>query len=261
MPEQLKTKQVVAPIIKSDDLPDDVKKAGMGKDIDKWFYATVEAPDREKDIVRVAGIDLKSYSQNGPLKFISSHKRGPGPDGRLPVVGKAVEWVRTKHKATGSPALAVGIKFAPTELGKEMKALYDGDFLTDVSIGFEPLEAEPIKDGGYDYKASAIGELSACITGMNQFAGVLRALEAEPLTVQQPDNIWKAAEFTGLQAQITTLTDTLKSLTQELQKRLDDIEGAIEAAAQKNAGSTAAELPAKPKKIDPRKLADLLASL
>lgn len=224
MPE-LKTKNVTAPAIQTKDLPDDVVKAAEGKDIDVWFYATVEAPDREKDIVRVAGINLKEYAQNGPLKFISGHRRSPGPDGRLPVCGKAVEWIKTKHKSLGVPALAVGIKFAPNSLGQEMKELYEGDFLTDVSIGFEPVKSAPIGGGGFDYQESAIGELSACITGMNQFSGVLRALAEEVPLIPFPQDIWKAAEFTAVTTLLTDVTNQLKSLL----SRLDDIECAIEA--------------------------------
>lgn len=260
MPD-LKTKQVVAPAIKTADLPDDVVKAAEGKDIDRWFYATVEAPDREKDVVRVAGIDLKEYAQNGPLKFISGHRRAPGPDGRLPVCGKAVEWVKTKHKSLGFPALAVGIKFAPNDLGKEMKELYDGEFLTDVSIGFEPVKATPLKHGGFDYEESAIGELSACITGMNQYAGVLRALEAEveqnEVRVPFPQDIWKAAEYVALIDALKTIGDRLAEMNKQLTDRIDNLEDTLSSLPQSSASQDDRKEP-KSKKVDLDKLAAYL---
>lgn len=173
-------KTLTAPVISSDELPRDLRKAAEGEDIDKWFYASVEVPDHEKDIIRVAGIDTKKYAQNGgAIKFISNHNRAAGPDGRLPVIGKTVKWVPTRHVPTGMPAMAVAVKFAPTELGQEMRKLYDGGFLTDVSIGAEALKGKPIENGGIDYEQVAIAELSACINGMNQFAGVVRALDDE----------------------------------------------------------------------------------
>jgi hypothetical protein len=174
----MQTKHLDAPVIAQSDLPDEVLKAGEGVDIDMWVYASVETADREGDIVRVKGIDTTSFAQGGgALKFLVAHQRGPMADGSLPVLGKAVKWVATKHKTTGLPAMATAIKFAPTELAQDTKKLYDGGFLTDVSIGFQPKKSTPIQGGGFDYEECAVAELSACITGMNPLASIVRAIE------------------------------------------------------------------------------------
>ncbi len=221
MPE-LKTKHVVAPVINVSNMPDDVFKAAGEVDADIWFYATVEKADREGDIVRVKGIDTKSFAQNGPIKFILSHSSRPLANGQLPVLGKAVKWVKTTHKEMSVPALAVGIKFADTDLAQQTKALYDGEFLTDVSIGFQPITSKPIPGKGFDFEECAIGELSACVTGMNAFAGVLRAIEDEP-----------AAPLKLSDEDLTKITDATKahidSLFTKLNKRQDDFEDSLSA--------------------------------
>ncbi len=224
MPD-LKTKHVIAPLIQTADLPDDVLKAAEGEDIDKWFYATVEHEDREGDIVRVKGIDTVSYAQNGPIKFIMSHSQRPLADGSLPVLGKAVRWVTTMHKSLKVPALAVGIKFADTKLARETKSLYDGGFLSDVSIGFQPKKGKPLANGT-DYEECAIGELSACVTGMNQFAGVLRALDEEckPAPAIDPAELTKQLTeafgklFADFSAKFNTRLDDLEDSLSELPK-------------------------------------------
>ncbi len=251
MPE-LKTKHVVAPILKSIDFPDEVAKAAEGLDADMWFYATVEQPDREGDIVRVKGIDTKSFSANGPIKFIMSHSSKPLANGQLPVLGKAVKWVRTTHKELSLPALAVGVKFADTELAQQTKALYDGEFLTDVSIGFQPVKSKPIPGKGFDFEECAIGELSACVTGMNAYAGVLRALEAEekhePTKLSDEDHI-KILE--GIKSNIT-------ELLKHLNKRMDDFEDSL-SALPKSDGSKADRQDRQSDKIDLAELRKLLA--
>ncbi len=251
MPE-LKTKHVTAPILKQSDFPEDVVKAAEGVDADIWFYATVEAEDREGDIVRVKGIDTTAFAANGPIKFIMNHSSKPLADGRLPVLGKTVKWVSTKHKSLNVPALAVGVKFADTELAKETKTLYEGGFLSDVSIGFQPTKAVPIPGAGMDYQECAVGELSACVTGMNAFAGVLRALEddkpAEPIKLSDED-IDKIKTFTN-----SILTDLFKTLN----KRMDDFEDSLSALPNRD-GEKSDRKDRQSDKIDLNELRNLLA--
>lgn len=237
-------KELTGSIIKSHDLPEDVKKASEGEEIDKWFYASVEVVDHDGDIVRIAGVDTKKYTQSGaPIKFISSHSTRPLSDGRLPVVGKAVKWVKTMHKSTKAPALCVGVQFAPTELGREMKSLYEGEFLTDVSIGAEVIKHSPIKGGGNDFEEVAIAELSACITGANQFAGLMRALVNEPVvdtdikpTDSTPDQTKTGIDKDFIKAQgdalVAKLDDVVAQIKSHITSRLDDIEDAIVAKAE-----------------------------
>ncbi len=227
-------KTLNAPVIKSEELPDDLRKAAEGEEIDRWFWASVEVPDHEKDIIRIAGIDTKKYAQNGgTIKFISNHSRAASHDGRLPVIGKTVKWVATKHTATGMPAMAAAVKFAPTDLGEEMKKLYDGGFLTDVSIGAEAIKGKPLESGGIDYEHVAIAELSACINGMNQFAGVLRALEVEepkpevkpePLTLSDAD-LLRFVE--PMNKRFDLIAETFAALEKKFASRFDDVEDSI----------------------------------
>jgi hypothetical protein len=258
----MKTKHLTATSIAKDDLPEEVVKAAEGKDIDRWYYATVETPDREKDIVRVKGLDTAKYTQSGgPMRVLVSHQRAPNANSRLPICGGVKEWVPTKHKATGLPALAAGIKFVDTELGKEIKTLADADLL-DVSIGFEPLEADPIPGGGFDYKKAAISELSVCVNGMNQYAGVVRALEAESKSVGtvHVDVVPNIAGHVLTKLDDESL-DAILSELKSLHLRLDDLEDAIAGSSQAAEQSAGHTPPPSEKSESDITVADLLSAL
>ncbi len=234
MPQDIKTKHVAATHLKTSELPDDVRKAAEGEDIDKWYYATVETKDREGDIVRIGGIDTAKYAQNGcPIKVLVNHQRSPDGQGRLPIAGKVVKWVPTKHKATGLPAMAAGLKFVKTDLGNEIKTLADENLL-DVSIGFEAEEHAPIAGAGTDYTKSAIAEISVCVTGMNQFAGVLRALDKDEKAIADAEARAKAADKTlidtitkHIDAKFAEHAAALLEANTNTIKRLDDLEDTL----------------------------------
>lgn len=182
--------------------------------VDTWFYATVEVLDRESDIIRVAGCDVSDFARTGPIKVLSSHTRTPNASSRLPLCGKVVRWRRTTHPALGVPALLAGVVWAPTELGREMKALADGEFLTDVSIGARYIEAVPRNprdpSAGLDVRKCSIAELSVCCAGMNQYAGLAKALGMTG--GPSPDDVQKMVR------------EQVAAIRTQLTDRLDDIE-------------------------------------
>jgi hypothetical protein len=202
-------------VIKSDDLPDELKSAKDEADI--WAYASVEVSDREKDVVRIKGISLKNHTKSQPIPILASHERQIGVDG-FPVVGRAVAFKECTYKSgdVSAPALAFGMKFAPSPFGKVMKSLYEDGSLNNFSIGFSPKKHSPLKDGGFDFTESELMEISACVLGMNQNAHVMRAL--------------------GIESAVTL--DQIKQLfdgfTKSLTERLDNLEATVVSQAKQS---------------------------
>jgi hypothetical protein len=211
-------------VIKSDDLPDELKSAKDEADI--WAYASVEVSDREKDVVRIKGISLKNHTKSQPIPILASHERQIGVDG-FPVVGRAVAFKECTYKAgdVSAPALAFGMKFAPSPFGKVMKSLYEDGSLNNFSIGFSPKKHSPLKDGGFDFTESELMEISACVLGMNQNAHVMRALGMES----------DAERFAGvLKSQMELLASGINAHFTQLTKRLDDLESTVVSQAKQS---------------------------
>jgi hypothetical protein len=279
----MQTKQISASVIAKADLPDEVLKAAEGEDIDKWFYATVEVQDVDGDIVRIKGLNTEKHARNGHIKVLVSHQLKPDGQGRLPIAGKVAKWVQTKHKATGAPALAAGLKFVGTELGKEIKTLSDADLL-DVSIGFEPLESSPIQGAGLDYTKAAIAEISVCVHGANQFAGVVRAIDkelglgtAEPVlpsahatpeehkaffatAIEKLDALLASAA--QLKKDLTSTAETTDTQFKAIADRFDDIEDSVAALPKGSADPQGDRKDQQtPKTIDRDRLSAFLSTL
>ena len=216
----VKTKTLTAEVMH--DVPAELKAEGVSADL--WAYASVELPDREKDVVRVAGISLKNHTDATPITIIAGHDRTIGLDG-YPVVGKAVAFRQTVYKGgeATAPALAFGMEFADTPFGRTMKSLYDRRMLSKFSIGFMPTKAEPIKGGGYDYTASELLEISACVIPMNPHAEVMRALQIDETDADVESGLIMQA-IRDLAASVAQAAQKAEQSTNQIIKRLDDIE-------------------------------------
>lgn len=81
-------------------------------------------------------------------------------------------------RATGGritdKSLELDIEFAPTEEGKEVKALYDGGFMNSFSVGFIPLEAEYNDKGTRIYTDCELLEVSCVTVPSNRSAVMMR---------------------------------------------------------------------------------------
>jgi hypothetical protein len=207
-------------VIASQDFPDELK-AVADDDSDLWAYATVEVEDLDKDVIRVDGLSLKAHTDANPIKILATHKRDIGVDG-FPVVGKATRFAKVAHKGTGAPALAFGMKFAPTPFGKVMKSLYDGGFLSEFSIGARPKRGDPLGRGkGMDYKEAELFEISACTVARNPLASVMRSMLDEE---EKDDNLSVTVKTDP--ALLAALAEVKKSYVNIL-VRMDDLESAI----------------------------------
>jgi HK97 family phage prohead protease len=183
-------------------------KALKGEDADVVAYASVEVEDRDRDIVRVAGISLKNHTDASPVKLFASHLRSL-PNGESPVIGRVLRFARVKHGDTGQPALAFAAKFAGTPLGKHYKGLYgDGD-QTDFSIGFRVHKAEPLgKDKGFDFTETELMEVSCVALPANAHASAMKALEETYPEAKPADNSEVISLLKSIQSRLDDLEDT-----------------------------------------------------
>ena len=89
------------------------------------IIGTNEDVDRDGDIVRAKGVDIKNFKNNPILLF--GHKWTSLPIGK---VGKI--------KKTDDTVIFEDIEFAQTKEAQDIKSLVEGGFLKSVSIGFIP---------------------------------------------------------------------------------------------------------------------------
>jgi HK97 family phage prohead protease len=257
-----KTHAATGSVVKSEDYTDELK-ALAGDDADLCAYATVEAEDRDKDIVRVAGVSLKNHRAESPIKLFASHLRSL-PSGESPVVGRVLKFARVTHKGTGKPALAFAAKFAPTPLGKHYKSLYDSGDMTDFSIGFRPVKAEPLgKDKGYDFTESELMEVSCVALPANEHASVMRAYEE----TYPSDRLVQTYDPEGYahvsKAQLLTKADldALNATLTKLFTRLDDLEDTFYAGKSKECADSTAGHTEAAKSEEVSATADILTAL
>lgn len=142
-----------------------------------WHKITKEVTDRMGDIVRIDGMDFKSFKKKPAVLY--GHKYGGFFEAAnpIPVIGKNIGFKRE------GKALYAGTQFLPvseTEPSQPLKDLINDNWmlhkmkLLGWSIGFIPRVTEKIeKDDkflGYDYKESELLEYSSVIIPAHQDA-------------------------------------------------------------------------------------------
>jgi HK97 family phage prohead protease len=146
-----------------------------------WFVASTEDRDRCGDVIRVAGWDFAAYDKN-PV-FLWAHSRYELP------LGKCIE-----HRIE-STRLLMRIQFATAAenpFAEQVFRLYRGGFLSGVSVGFRPIERQPLDpndrwgDYGWEFIKQELLELSGCSVPANPatlqlMAKALDLQEGEPL--------------------------------------------------------------------------------
>jgi hypothetical protein len=174
----MQIKHYLGSVIK--DLPTGIEKAADGL----WGIATRECADKEGDIIRMEGLSLEYHTAASPIKILAQHKTAL-PDGRVPVIGRVEEFRKTK--VGGADTLLFRMSWAKNgegellPLAKEYKDYYDGGYMTDFSVGCQVHDAEPIKDGGYDYKKTALFEISGVTIGAHQNAAKVASRDEDQL--------------------------------------------------------------------------------
>lgn len=131
------------------------------------FVASDESEDRMGDVVRAGGWDLDQYKRNPVFLWAHDYSRTP--------VGRSV-WIGVE-----SARLLSTVVFAPTDFAREVEALYRGQFLRAVSVGFRAKAFSFRKAGdgkveGVEFTQQELLEVSAVAVPANPHA-LARALE------------------------------------------------------------------------------------
>jgi hypothetical protein len=128
------------------------------------FTITTDVTDRDKDIVDPAGAVVENYSKNAVMQWAHQYEELP--------VGKSVEMFATKIKAVKDGqeqdfnAIKARVVFQPDSnyhdsytgiRGSMVRRMYVTGFLNAVSIGFDPLEWEPIEEKGEKTPSELLG--------------------------------------------------------------------------------------------------------
>jgi HK97 family phage prohead protease len=153
------------------------------------FVASDETPDRYGDVIRASGWKTKNYMKN-PV-FLWAHRSSEPP------IGKTTKLVVENEP----PALVQTVEFADDPVADRVFRLYKGGFLKAVSVGFKPLEWQPIEDDegritGHEFTKQELLELSAVPIPANPNAlaravdeGILTAADAEKLFPDSADDV------------------------------------------------------------------------
>lgn len=122
--------------------------------------ASTGAVDRVGDVLTPTGCIVRG----GKTKVLADH------DARLEsIIGDAVV-------AVSNAAVDALITFLPEGINPKADlacALYKNGFGSDVSVGFDPIETEPIRGGGFKFTSWELLEISCVVTGCNPDAQVL----------------------------------------------------------------------------------------
>ena len=148
---------------------DTVFKAGHQSEADPLeFVLSSEAVDRVGDVIRVKGMTLDSFKANPIALFSHDHNSVLGVWENVRVEGKNLLGRLKLAKPGTSPLIDT------------VRSLIDQRILKAVSVGFQPLEAEPRKGGGYNFTKSALHEVSVVAVPANPEAlAITRAFNPE----------------------------------------------------------------------------------
>lgn len=136
-----------------------VHKAGQQSQSDSLtFVLSDESVDRMGDVIRADGWSLDAFRKNPIALFGHDHSAIVGVWTDIKVVGK---------RLMGTLKLAAP---GTSELVDVTRKLIEQKILKAVSVGFQPIEAKPRKDGGYEYTRSALHEVSLVAVPANSNA-------------------------------------------------------------------------------------------
>lgn len=149
---------------------DTVFKSGHQSEADPFeFVLSDESVDRMGDVIRADGWDLTAFRKNPIALMGHSHEQILGVWENVRVEGKRLIGRLKMAKPGTSP------------LVDTVRSLIDQRILKAVSVGFQPIEAEPRKSGGgFDFIKSALHEVSVVSVPANPNAlAIAKALSPE----------------------------------------------------------------------------------
>ncbi len=137
----------------------EVYKSGRQSDDNPLeFILSDETVDRVGDVIRASGWDLQAFKSNPIALFGHSHDSILGVWENVRVEGK---------RLLGQLRLA---KPGTSPLVDTVRSLIEQRILKAVSVGFQPIEANPRKGGGYEFTKAALHEVSLVAVPANPSA-------------------------------------------------------------------------------------------
>ena len=134
---------------------------GASSDFDGTFVLNEESPDRVGDVIAVKGWELENFRRNNIALWMHDHEKPIG----------TWENVRVKGKQ-----LIGDLRLGSTNLAKMAKSLIDEGILKAVSVGFQPLDYEPMDEkdpyGAWHIKSAELYEIS--VVSVPALASALR---------------------------------------------------------------------------------------
>ena len=132
---------------------------GASSDFDGAFVLNEESPDRVGDVIAVKGWELENFRRNNIALWMHDHEKPIG----------TWENVRVKGKQ-----LIGDLRLGSTNLAKMAKSLIDEGILKAVSVGFQPLDYEPMDEkdpyGAWHIKSAELYEVSVVSVPAHQNA-------------------------------------------------------------------------------------------
>ena len=137
------------------------------------FVMSDESVDRVGDVIRAKGWDLDDFQKNPVALWGHDHAKPIGVWENVAVIGK---------KLVGSLRLAK--KGTSPEIDT-IRSLVEQRILKSVSVGFQPLEAVPLKNkNGYEYLSQKLHECSLVSVPANANAlAIAKSFGADPVKV------------------------------------------------------------------------------
>lgn len=187
-----------------------------------WAVGSTETRDRQGDIVHADGWLVDNFLKNPVIPWAHDYSQPPVAN----VEEIKVEGGRLLFKA----------KFPSAEdypFADVIYRLYKGGFLRAFSVGFDPLEAKNLPDGGMEYFKQELYEVSAVVLPANPEAlvGLQKAVAAGSISEVEAKDL----EVEGLRAQLKALSggqpqQDIAELAEAIDQILDKkIAGIVEA--------------------------------
>ena len=130
------------------------------------FILSDESADRVGDVIRASGWDLRAFKSNPVALFGHAHEN---------IIG-VWENVRIEDKMLkGALRLA---KEGTSDLVDTVRSLIEQKVLKAVSVGFQPIEANPRNGGGYEFTKAALHEVSLVAVPANSNALAVKMVKA-----------------------------------------------------------------------------------
>lgn len=154
-------------------------KAKFVKEDEKFVInASTAGIDRDGEVILPTAFkNLDKYLKTNPV-VLFAHDRWKPPVGKA-VAGRIME-----------NALQLEIVFAETELGKELRYLYENGFMNAFSVGFIPKKWDVTNNGGRVYTEVELLEVSAVPVPANEAAVVIRGYKEKGIDLPEFEKLY-----------------------------------------------------------------------